>query len=298
MAECNEIDRGVQALEARIQKKRQEQENIALAHPVFGQILTRHNRDIRRDLISDFINCAKDFTLSAKTEDWEDSVETQSDQEKLYKGFLGKIVLGGGLKCGLMRPLAEALLGDDRLTDNDFQFNILFPLLRSYRHASLAVNDQRGNFVAITKDDLAAMDSSNGEISNFVSKAYVYRPGFVARSAINYEVAQRCAYSVPGRVTEYHARLGRIILGIDHAELYSFQMAQLYAMSLNVVHGEDWGGHPKLALEIEKKFGRERLIEEVKNAHFSVYNWDAPVRKRGEPRPQGVVGLTIAGTGR
>ncbi len=245
---------------------------LAMAHPVIGKVLKRKEHEASPRLIGDFIACAQSFLRGLTIESWCDSYSAYSYNEGVYKGFRIKVALSGGLNCGSLSALSQKLTPNRKISDNLLNFNILNPLLLAYRANSYDIYRMGHNeFAPITQDKLNEVDTRNSAIASFLSHAVATRPTLLSNRAFIREVAQRCAYSAPGRIQDYHASLARIVMQSPKAENYLYQMSQLYAASENVLLSEHWGGHAQLSRELEGRFGATDLKTKCPDATLWQY---------------------------
>ncbi|MFA6279671.1 MAG: hypothetical protein WC612_02630 [Bdellovibrionales bacterium] len=252
---------------------------LAMSHPVIGKVLKRKEHEASPRLIGDFISCAKSFLRGLTAENWHDNHSAYSYNEGVYKGFRIKVALSGGLNCGSLSTLSQNLTTNRKISDSVLIFNILDPILLAYRSNSYDVYRMgRNKFAPITQDKLNEVDTRNSAIASFLCHAIEVRPTLFSKASFINEVAQRCAYSAPGRITDYHASLATIVMRSPKAEGFVYQMSQLYAASENVLLGEDWGGHAQLSRELEKRFGATTLKKACPDCTLWQYAGSEPIK--------------------
>ncbi len=294
-----EMDERIKQFEERQEARKQALINQTMAHPVLGHILSGGGNFIADKVINDFITCADDFCRDCKAHrGWVDDYHARTEQEGLYKGFRLKVARSGGLGTGLVRPLAQALIEGGRLSDDGFQFVVLGPLFLAYRvHSYNVYRMGHHMFAPISKQRLDAVDAANSEIATFTDRTMSARPDLLGRNAVMFEVAQRCAYSAPGRVTKYHAKLAHLVMRSPLAGEYLYQMSQLYAMSENVLIDENWGGNKELSTALEIRYGAQALMKECPDCCFWSSGNNSSDRKVPEEYHKKLYGVSLGRSG-
>lgn len=251
-----------------------EQNALALAHPAFGPILTetKASEDRVNDLVEKFVK-----TISAYDESFRQKgvfnfgSMAETPEEKTYNGYINQLIERGGLIAGLVYPTYFALLTHKRFPNYLFVDYVLHPLSMTYHENNTQLSKRNFNVTSKDKAVFGAIESSNAKYANYVTMSLGARRELAKSEVFAREIAARSAYSVPGRLTDYHVVLCETMVQLCNTDALKTatlpEASRVYLESLGVkapTYAARPRRRPALTKKIEDNYGTLPLLTQLK----------------------------------